>query len=93
VKALAVVMIVALAATLILTLDGPAVAATKPVTITIKASTAKALVPALKKCPVLAAGKPVTVTLSPKTCKVYAAVVARNPRLASVGPIKVTIKP
>ena len=92
-KILAAVMIVAFAATLILALDSPAMAAAKPVKITIKASTAKAIVPALARCPVLKAGKSVTVTLTPKTCKVYAAVVARYPKLASVGPIRVTIKP
>jgi hypothetical protein len=92
-KTMAAVMIVALAATLILAMDSPATAAAKPVRITIKASTAKAIVPALARCPVLKAGKPVTVILTPKTCKVYAAVVAKYPKLASVGPIKVTIKP
>jgi len=90
---MAAVMIVALAATLVLALDSPATAATKPVAITIKASTAKAIVPALARCPALNAGKTVTVTLTPATCKVYAAVVAKYPKLASVGPIKVTIKP
>ena len=92
-KTMAAVLIVALAATLILSLDSPATAAAKPVAITIKASTAKAIVPALARCPVLNAGKTVTVTLTPATCKVYAAAVARFPKLASVGPIKVTIKP
>jgi len=93
VKILAGVMIIVMAACLVLALDSPAAAATKPLSITIKASTVKAIVPALAKCPVLKAGKTVTVTLTPATCKVYAAAVAKYPKLASLGPIKVTIKP